>query len=276
MPGTPHLPQNTAWDLEFPVSYTESGVGECVLLIHGSLCDYRYWRWQIPQLSESYRVVAPSLRGCWPDASEHPDPGYSVATHVQDLIGFVRQLDQGRPIHVLGHSRGAQIALQFALHAPEYCKSLTLADPGFRFDHEPETEVFYAPAVALLNEGRLDQALEQFIDTVNGAGTWHKMVSWFKDMVRDNARTLVSQILEANLPVSLEATTAIACPVLLIGGADSPLRYGTRQDQLERTLPHVQRVVIGMAAHGMNLANPRTFNRRCLEFFNTQAAALRA
>lgn len=53
MPGTPHLPQNTAWDLEFPVSYTESGVGECVLLIHGSLCDYRYWRWQIPQLSES-------------------------------------------------------------------------------------------------------------------------------------------------------------------------------------------------------------------------------
>lgn len=276
MAGTPHLPQSTAWDLEFPVRYTEAGTGECVILIHGSLCDYRYWRWQIPQLSESCRVVAPSLRTCWPDISEHPDPGYSVAAHVRDMIGFVRQLDHGRPIHILGHSRGAQIALRCALDAPELFKSLTLADPGFRFDHEPEMEAFYAPAVALLKEGRVDHALEQFIDTVSGAGTWHKMVSWFKDMVRDNAHTLISQILEANLAVSLDAASAITCPVLLIGGSDSPQRYGTRQDQLERALPHVQRTVISMAAHGMNLANPRAFNRRCLEFFNTQAAVLRA
>lgn len=272
MPSAPHLLQNTAWDLEFPISYTESGTGECVLLIHGSLCDYRYWRWQIPQLSESHRVVAPSLRGCWPNAFERADPGYSIATHVQDMIDFVRQFSQGRPIHVLGHSRGAHVALQFALHAPEYCKSLTLADPGFRFDHEPETDAFYASAVVLLSEGRIDQALEQFIDTVNGAGTWYKMVSWFKNMVRDNAYTLVSQILEANLAVSLKAIETIDCPVLLISGADSPQRYGTRQDQLERILPHVQRTVIGMAAHGMNLANPRAFNRRCLEFFDNQAA----
>lgn len=273
MPGPLELPQYTAWDLAPPIAYTESGAGECVLLIHGSLCDYRYWRWQIPQLSESLRVVAPSLRGCWPDAFERPDPGYSIANHVRDLIGFVRLLGQERPVHVLGHSRGAQVALQFALQAPEYCKSLTLADPGFRFEHEPQTDVFYAPAVALLNEGRTDLALEQFIDAVNGAGTWHKMVSWFKDMVRDNAYTLLSQILEANLAVPLDAAAGIACPVLLVGGADSPQRYVSRQDQLEQVIPDVRRVVIGMAAHGMNLANPRAFNRRCLEFFNAQAAS---
>ncbi|MBV6272339.1 alpha/beta hydrolase [Alcaligenaceae bacterium CGII-47] len=244
--------------------------GESVLLIHGSLCDSRYWRWQIPQLSETHRVIAPSLRGCWPDTLEHPNSLYSIATHAQDMIDLVRQQDPGRPVHVLGHSRGAHVALQFALRAPEHCKSLTLADPGFRFDHEPKAEVFYAPAVALLNAGQTDQALEQFIDTVNGAGTWHKMVSWFKDMVRDNAYTLLSQILEANLSVSLASTAAIDCPVLLIGGADSPQRYRACQDQLERTLPHVQRTVISMAAHGMNLANPRAFNRQCLDFFNTQ------
>ena len=95
------------------------------------------------------------------------------------------------------------------------------------------------------------------------------MVSWFKDMVRDNAYTLMSQIREANLAVSLDAVRTIACPVLLMGGADSPKRYGTRQDQMEQVLRDVRRVVIPLAAHGMNLANPRAFNRRCLEFFDT-------
>lgn len=254
-------------ELPQPIACTESGAGELVLLIHGSLCDYRYWRWQIPDLSASYRVVAASLRGCWPHASTHPDPGYSVTTHVQDMIALASMLGDGRPVHVVGHSRGAQIALEFALQAPEYCKSLTLADPGFRFTHEDPSEAFYAPAVAWLEAGEVDAALEQFIDTVNGTGTWRKMVGWFKEMVRDNAQTLRSQILEANRPVHLEDVRRIECPVLLLGGVDSPARYGTRQDQLQTVLPRARREVIRLAAHGMNLANPRAFNRACLAFF---------
>lgn len=263
------LPQLTLAHAGHPAFYTEAGTGEPVVLIHGSLCDYRYWRWQIPQISESHRVIAPSLRGCWPQAVRQADPGYSVMTHARDLIELVREISPDQPVHVLGHSRGAQVALNFAMQAPELCRTLTLADPGFRFDDEPRWEAFYAPAVAMLKQGRIDPALEQFIDTVNGAGTWHKMVSWFKDMVRDNAYTLLSQIREANLAVSLDDARAIACPVLLMGGAESPKRYGTRQDKLEQVLRDVRRVVIGQAAHGMNLANPRAFNRQCLEFFNT-------
>ncbi|MDN5843896.1 MAG: alpha/beta hydrolase [Alcaligenaceae bacterium] len=256
-----------------PAFYTEAGSGEAVLLIHGSLCDYRYWRWQMPQISKSYRVIAPSLRGCWPQAYQQADSGYSVATHTQDLVELVKELSPGRPVHVLGHSRGAQVALNFVLEAPDLCRTLTLADPGFRFDHEPPWEVFYAPAVALLERHQVEPALEQFIDTVNGAGTWHKMVSWFKDMVRANAYTLVSQIHESNLAVSLDAVRTIDCPVLLISGADSPKRYGTRQTQLEHALRDVRHVTIKQAAHGMNLANPRAFNRYCLEFFSTKQIA---
>ncbi len=265
MVRAPSLAQSTL-ELPHPVAYTEAGTGELVLLIHGSLCDYRYWRWQIPELSGSYRVIAPSLRGCWPHAGTHPDPGYSVAAHVDDMIALAKTLGGGQPVHVLGHSRGAQIALEFALQAPGHCKSLVLADPGFRFAHEDPGEAFYAPAVAWLEAGEIDVALEQFIDTVNGTGTWRKMVGWFKEMVRDNAQTLRSQILEANRPVHLEEVRRIECPVLLLGGIDSPARYGTRQDQLQAALPHARREIIRLAAHGMNLANPRAFNRACLAF----------
>ena len=265
MVRAPELAQSTL-ELSGPIAYTEAGSGDIVLLIHGSLCDYRYWRWQIPQLGASYRVVAASLRGCWPRAGTHPDPGYAIAAHAEDMIALTRTLGGGRPVHVLGHSRGAHVALEFALRAPELCGTLTLADPGFRFAHEAPAQAFYAPAIALLARGEPEAAVEQFIDAVNGAGTWRRMVGWFKQMVRDNAATLLSQVLEASLPVDLENAGRIECPVLLLGGADSPARYGTRQDQLQAVLPRARREVIRLAAHGMNLANPRAFNRACLEF----------
>ena len=158
------------------------------------------------------------------------------------------------------------MALALAVQAPELCRSLTLADPGFRFADEPETPVFYADAVRRLRDGDTEGAIEQFIDTVNGADTWRKMVGWFKDMVRDNTTTLLSQILEANLPVDPRHAAALSCPVLLIGGAQSPAKYGTRQDRLQRLLPQARRERIALAAHGMNLANPRSFNRTVLTF----------
>ena len=248
--------------------YVQAGVGlgAPVLLIHGSLCDYRYWRWQMPALAETRHVIAPSLRGCWPDISPHPQPGYAIEGHADDLAQLLHALDAQGGAHVIGHSRGAQVALALALRSPQSCRSLTLADPGFRFSDEPETPVFYADAVQRLQDGDTEGALEQFIDTVNGADTWRRMVGWFKDMVRDNAATLLSQIGEANLPVNPQAAATLACPVLLVGGAQSPAKYGARLDRLQHLLPQARRVRIALAAHGMNLANPRAFNRAVQEF----------
>ncbi|WP_298012775.1 alpha/beta hydrolase [uncultured Castellaniella sp.] len=273
MPAAPDLPHHILPLDDGELHYTQAGDGgDAILLIHGSLCDYRYWRWQVPALAERHRVLAPSLRGCWPDPQPHPQAAYRVDAHARDLARLIRSLDLGRGVHVVGHSRGAQVALALAVQAPALCRSLTLADPGFRFDDEPETTPFYAHAVEQLRAGDVDGALEGFIDTVNGADTWRKMVGWFKDMTRDNAMTLLSQILEANTPVRLLDAAALNGPLLLLGGANSPAKYGVRQDRLQQLHPHARRARIALAAHGMNLANPRAFNRSVLEFVDSVRA----
>ncbi|WP_258005666.1 alpha/beta fold hydrolase [Castellaniella caeni] len=252
--------------------YTQAGAGAPLLLIHGSLCDYRYWRWQIPALAEHYHVLAASLRGCWPEPGAHPQAGYRIQAQAQDLIGLLRAQPGGQTAHIVGHSRGAQVAMSLATQAPELCRSLTLADPAFRFDDEPEAAPFYTRTIEQLRAGDIDGALQGFIDTVNGEDTWRRMVGWFKDMARDNAVTLMSQILEANLAVRRQDAAALACPLLLVGGANSPAKYGTRQDRLQQLVPQAQRVRIALAAHGMNLANPRAFNRAILQFAATADA----
>ncbi len=269
MPPAQALAPYTAQLQDYPIHYTEAGTGEVLLLIHGSLCDYRYWRWQIPALSQRYRVVAPSLRGCWPAAFEREDSTFNIAQHTSDMIAFAHHLNGEQAIHVAGHSRGAQIALELACAAPRKVGSLTLADPGFRIAGEAPNSPFHATIITLLERGEIEAALSEFVDAVNGAGTWRQMVSWFKAMVTDNAYTLLSQVREVNLAVDLDRARQLQCPVLLIGGANSPPRYGSRLDILAKTVANARRVTIPAASHGMNLANPKAFNQAILDFLAT-------
>ncbi len=248
------------------VHYAQAGAGDKLLIIHGSLCDYRYWRWQLPALGEQWQVLAPSLRGYWPQAFAQADPLFSIAQHAQDMADFILAQSQGQAIHVLGHSRGAQVALALALQSPELVRSLTLADPGFRLAGEPDTPLFHGEMAALLQQGDVEAALSGFVDLANGPGTWRQMTGWFKTMVRDNGSTLLSQALETHPAVDIDEVRALALPLLLIGGAQSPERYASRLDALQAAIPTATRVTIPMAAHGMNLANPRAFNRAVADF----------
>lgn len=259
------------------VAYAQAGDGDVLLLIHGSLCDYRYWRWQMPALSQHMRIVGPSLRGFWPTAytSEHPD--FGIARHTEDMLEFAHALTaETAKLHVLGHSRGAQIALEMALRAPELVHSLTLADPGFRFADEAPAPSFHSDVVAMLRQGKTDEALEHFVDTVNGPDTWRRMTGWFKAMVRDNAYTLLSQLRDLSRAVDPERVSALHCPTLLIGGANSPARYRDRLDILQTMIPDCRRTTIALAAHGMNLANPKAFNRAVIDFICAHPVARRA
>lgn len=248
--------------------YLQKGDGPLLLLVHGSLCDYRYWRWQIDAFAQHYRVLAPSLRGYWPEALHAEDPDFTLAQQANDLLSLIDRLSPDAPVAILGHSRGAQIAVGMAIKAPERVAGLIAADPGFRFTDEPETVLFHNDILDKLRAGNLDQALSSFVNAVNGQDIWRHMVSWFKTMVKDNAYTLLSQAREVNNAIEPEAVSRIACPLLLISGASSPERYTSRAQRLARLVPNAQQITIAHASHGMNLANPKAFNQAVLAFLD--------
>ncbi|NLC37177.1 MAG: alpha/beta hydrolase, partial [Alcaligenaceae bacterium] len=256
-------------------------------LIHGSLCDHRYWRWQMPEFASHFRVVAPSLPGCWPEAvgsgfppeTDHEvirqaalaDTRYSIERHVRAIVDLCRQADTATAIHLVGHSRGAQVALEAALAMPGRIKRLVLADPGFPFTDEPATQPIHAPIARKLGHAPLDEVIGEFVDAVNGADTWRRTVSWFKDIVRANAWTLLPQLNDIHRSIDRSALAeALTCPVLLVGGEYSPRRYGSRIEGLMEALPQARHRVVPRAAHGMNLANARYFNDAVLAFLRDE------
>ncbi|MGG4775199.1 alpha/beta fold hydrolase [Paenalcaligenes sp. Me52] len=245
--------------------YLDQGSGSPVVLVHGSLCDYRYWRWQSSDLARVHRIIAPSLAGYWPTLELSK---FDARLQAQLLL---QQLDSAlgtdSQFHIVGHSRGAVVTLLLAELAPKRLLSLTLADPGLVQSEDAPAASYLRDACNLIEQGQIDAGLALFVDAVNGDGTWRQMVRWFREMVHDNAPTLLPQSTEQRYLVNLPMLAkTLRCPVLFMGGQHSPPRYAECIQQLLQSFPHAYEVTIAHAAHGMNLANPKAFNHSLLRF----------
>lgn len=246
-------------------AFIDQGEGQTLLLVHGSLCDHRYWRWQEAALAAKCRVIIPSLRHYWP-VTEPESEGFSAEQHAADLLALLKHLNIEKA-HILGHSRGAAVAVRMAQQAPEQIASLILADPGLRSPQELDEGIYWkAYALTMLASGATDDGLEIFIDSVSGKGTWQKMVPWFKRMVYDNAETLMLQQHEAPVLFNADELSSLdQFKISLIGGAHSPAPFPHIIEELSKLWPQAAVHILEKATHGMNLAVPQAFNQIVLE-----------
>ncbi|AXQ27790.1 alpha/beta hydrolase [Solimonas sp. K1W22B-7] len=267
----PTLPTN-GYDL----AYAEAGSGRPVLLIHGSLCDYRYWAPQMQPLGERGRAIAVSLRRCWPEAWDGQGEGYSIEQHVDDLAAFIEALDAG-PVDLVGHSRGGHVAFRLALRAPQWVRKLVLAEPGGLPDASlgeiggvsPEDVMARTrEAAQRIAAGDIDGGLAYFIDSVSGTPIWKYTVQSFKTMARANAKTLLGQVRETRMAFTRADLEALKLPTLLVGGELTPPPFPQLLDLLQANIAGARRVTIPGARHAMNLAAPARFNAAVLGFLS--------
>jgi pimeloyl-ACP methyl ester carboxylesterase len=112
------------------IHFQEAGAGPNVfVLVHGNFASWRWWKPVFQRLPPGFRAYAPDLRGCGDTLGGGSGDGYSMPRLAQDLLAFVDALDL-RSFHLVGHSLGGAIALQFALERPDRVRSLTLVAPA--------------------------------------------------------------------------------------------------------------------------------------------------
>jgi pimeloyl-ACP methyl ester carboxylesterase len=102
------------------------GDGRAVLLLHGLASNARIWDGVASRLAGAgLRVVALDLRGH--GASDQPGSGYDFTSVGHDLAAALGGLGLERPA-LVGHSWGANVALQFAADRPGAVAGLVLVD----------------------------------------------------------------------------------------------------------------------------------------------------
>ncbi len=105
------------------VHYYKAGQGEPLVVVHGGGGDARTWWHNIEALSENYTVYAPDLPGY--GASQPLDGHYFIP----ELAGFVGSFSDNLGLdrfHLVGHSLGGGVALNYALESPHKIRKLVL------------------------------------------------------------------------------------------------------------------------------------------------------
>lgn len=251
---------------DYTFFYQEIGIGTPILLIHGSLCDLRYWKFQINDLSNYFHIYTVSLRDYWPNKINNQSSYFSIDQHAQDIILFIESVI-GKKTVLIGHSRGGSIALKVAMDRPDLINHLILADPGLNIDNYSNDSIdFRKIASNFIENGDIDLGLSFFIDQVSGQNTWKMMSRWFKNMVKDNAFTLISQANENKFSLKNKDLGKINIPTLLIGGEKSPEPYPSIIKKLGSIILNSKSIIILGSSHGMNIGNAKKFNKYVKEF----------
>lgn len=258
----------------YDMSYLERGAGVTVVLVHGTINDYRYRRVQTRAFGERYRAIAVSLRHFYPEQWNGEGDDFSLRQYAADLASFIKGLNAG-PVHVLGHSRGGDVVLVLALEHQELLRSVILAEPAPIFNLLPKTpeaaevteksRVFYKAALQCLEKGDSEGAIGKFLERVSGR-RWEKRPERQRRIFLDNAWSLKSLLSDAEVPLTCADVGKVGVPVLFVQGEESPRAYKFMMDGLQSCLKQHEEVIIPKAAHAMNQANPQAFNAAVLDF----------
>ncbi len=248
-----------------PISYREVGQGPTVILLHSSACSGGQWRDLVPRLAKSHRVLTPDLPGYGRSGSRR---GRSPKGLTADGAVLAALAATGpERVHVVGHSYGGAVALDFALRQPERLASLTLLEPvAFHLlrgagpaagQALTEIEVLAARVRQKQLTGRPEKAMACFVDYWNGRGTWQSLSDARRGAMSAVAGRVVLDF-EAVLGAEarLRDLAELTVPTLLLAGERSPFPARLIVDLLTTALPDVRRYVLARAGHMLPLTHP--------------------
>jgi pimeloyl-ACP methyl ester carboxylesterase len=115
------------------ISYSETGKGSAIVLLHGFLENQTMWQNLVPELSRKHRVITIDLLG-------HGESGclgyvHSMEDNAEAVRSVLLELRIRKAIFV-GHSMGGYVALAFAELYPAVAKGLVLMNSTSKADSE--------------------------------------------------------------------------------------------------------------------------------------------
>lgn len=257
-----------------------AGDGPAVVLLHAGVGDRRLWDAQAEALAERYRVVRPDARGF----GETPLPGRPFS-YVEDVRALIDHLGLG-PVALVGNSFGGKIAIDFALTHPDLVKALVLVAPALGgFEGSPELDAFDEEEEALLDSGRIEEAVELNLRTwLDGSGRGAAPVS---PEARERVAGMQRQSFEVMIaayegspepgPVSWAEPPAatrlgeISVPTLVAGCAYDQPDFRRLAELVAAGIPGAEHVILD-TAHLPSVEQPDEVNRHLLGFLAAHGA----
>lgn len=240
------------------VRYIERGQGEPIVFVHGNWATSSWWEPALERLPSGYRGVAYDLRGR--GSTEGPDNDYTMPEMAADLRAFLDALGLD-DAHLVGHSLGSAVAMQFMLESPERVRSLTAVAPAW-VDGMPEAYNVPASQQAIKADRSLfASAIKALAPSVADDEYWQRLVS------EGHGQRIEAAL--RNLPALVawkpgDRLREAGVPSLVIDGDRDPLTGGDNARRAAEALG-ARRVTLQGVGHSPNIEAPDEFVRLLLE-----------
>jgi pimeloyl-ACP methyl ester carboxylesterase len=237
----------------------------------------RMWDEQVAALRDAYRIIRYDTRGF--GKTRVDDVPYSNAKDLAAVMDY----HGAQSAHVCGLSRGAQIALDFAVNEPDRTKSLTWVAGGVRGLEVPddprdvaaweaiepliatkEWEKIAEMETALWTDGP-DQPTTRVDPDVR-----RRMYQWDLESLR--AEQSPEQVIKPEIEAA-NALDRLTMPVLAMWGTLDVTSTVKSGEWFVANLPGVRSRVFEGVAHMVNLERPTEFNELLREFLDDAEAA---
>ena len=242
----------------------------CVVCVHGLTGNAHNFDALAPQLAAKYHVISVDVRGRG-DSNWGPPTEYLPQNYVTDLAKMLEELGVARA-SLIGTSMGGIISMMYAGGWPERVERLVINDIGpeidpagaariasyvgeapERFKDIGEVVKYYKenyPAMATLDDGFLaDQVKWSVKPATDGTLAW-KMDPNVRRPLRGGT---AQQRFDLWVPYA-----RIACPTLIIRGADSDVLDRATASRMCKVLKRAKVVEVPGVGHAPSLTEPDT------------------
>ena len=221
------------------------GDGRPVVLLHGLASTCRIWDFVAPILARDFAVIAVDQRGH--GDSGKPEDGYDFASVGRDVAALLEGRGIRRPV-LVGHSWGADVALELAVAHPGLLQGIVFVDGG-TIDASARYSTLDDALIQMAPPDFRGVTPAQFLERVRSGGQWATLIGQHgppaEEIILANFETLDDGTLRAKLSRDnhlniirglwehhpRELYSQVKCSVLMM-----PARQRENPDAYERTL----------------------------------------
>lgn len=253
------------------MAYDDVGSGQPVVLLHGYPFNRSMWREQVEFLSESYRVIAPDLRGLG-ETTAAGDAAATMDEMARDVAALLDQLEIKRTV-VGGLSMGGYVAFSFYRRFPLRVRALVLADTRPQSDTDEARRNRMEQAQTILRDG-IESIADGFLAKVLAPAMLSE-----QPLITARVRRMITSTSPKGAAAALQAMAArtdqtdflpgILAPTLIIVGSRDKLTPPEDAELMHREIRGARLRILDGAAHLSNVERPAEFNRALADFLQT-------